>query len=133
MGKEDNIIPQSLIDDSIAILERSLVYYILSAAIQDGLGDWNKASCLLHDAKGVMLEIGILESACPDAIKFTVPGAGTCLVTSIGIGLWAVGSAISGSEKGCNVFEIKKSALPPPYGVFTNSEFTTIEFTQQIT
>ncbi len=68
MGKDDNIVTQVSIDEQIAVTERQLASYVIKASVQDGIGDWHKAKCLLKEARWAMLHIGVLESTCTDVV-----------------------------------------------------------------
>lgn len=127
MGKNNNIISQAVIDNSIEIVERNLVYYVLSAAIQDGLGNWEKAECLIRDSKWVMLDLGILESNCPDAVKHSVPGSQVTPSINPSIGTFTIGVSSP------TIFTILGSNTPPPYGEFTVVEFIDTNVTQVVT
>ena len=124
MGK-NNIISQAVIDKSIEIVERNLVYYVLSAAIQDGLGNWEKAECLIRDSKWVMLDLGILESNCPDAVKHYVPGSAVPTSFTPSIGTFTINTSPT-------IFVIS----PPPstisYGEFKVVEFVTNNVTKEV-
>lgn len=126
MGKYNNITSQAVIDSSIEIVERNLVYYVLSAAIQDGLGNWEKAECLIRDSKWVMLDLGILESNCPDAIKHSVPGSQVTPSINPSIGSFTIGVKPT-------MFTILGSNKPPPYGEFTVVEFIDTNVTEVVT
>ena len=119
MGINNNILSQADIDSSIAIVERRLVYYALSAAIQDGLGNWDKAECLIKESKWVMLELGVLESNCDDAVKTVIADASSNTTTTAPI---TVGSSIISSTN---------SSLP--YGEFVVSEFSAADVTEVLT
>ena len=125
-----NNIQQALIDDSIAILERELVHFVVTAAKLDGYGNWEQAICFMDKACAVSKKISVLESDCPDAVKEVLPGAGICTVDNIGVGQWAIGNTIGGSSIGCNVFEIRNSVFAPPYGEFKIVEFVTNNVTE---
>tara|TARA_R100001443_G_C3301771_1_gene165466 strand:- start:59 stop:433 length:375 start_codon:yes stop_codon:yes gene_type:complete len=124
MGKEDKTYTQKEFDDKIAILERRLVGYVLKAAIQDGLGDWDKAKCLIEDSNWIILELGYLQSPC-SGIKIQPNPATEPIVEPPETAPITIASHTD--------FVITISNIDPPYGEFTTNEFTTNNVTEQTT
>ena len=118
-------------DASVSILMGELSHWILSAAIQDGFGNWDKAQCFLDRAEAVSVKIGVLQTRCDtDISSYQVGNVEVCdLSKDRGIGNWA----IPPGESRCGIFKIRKGITPPPYGEFKRGEFVLNEFTKEVT
>lgn len=126
-------VSQNEIDGTIILEEGKLISNIIAAAKTDSRGDWKGAICKLKAAEKSALNIAVLETKCDADISEFVNENTQALVCDLendtGIGKWA----IAPSARGCNVFKIRKSQSPPPYGEFSQLEFVVNEVTEVTT
>lgn len=120
------MVTEQEIQNNVFVADNYVIRNVISAAVQDGRGNWEEAVCFLNKALEYDTKIGIYENTCevPDLNE----NIGDLCSGLDGIGEWQ----IEVSPAGCGVLSVAVGQGPPPYGEFSQLEFVVNNVTKVI-
>lgn len=123
-------ISDEVIAANIAQLNANIITNLLKASAAQVCGATITVNCHLDKVFDNMVAKEELESLCPTNVPvYDQNIALLCdLENDKGIGEWA----IERSLRGCNIFKIRFSQQPPPYGEFSFCEHQTNNYTEPV-